>query len=206
MCWVTHNFYCTSVWRIPHIWLSEISTFPPLLIGFFGSFSLLLLLLRVKDRGCYALLSPMRQLWFVNMGFRNKTWLMIDCNCVRVTVILDKAIWSRAWTIFILHWCTDSSQHVKYQRISSDHSYLRLTFWTLLGSLQTLDRLEGPAKESLVVYDIIDMNYQMLVQWNKRGQETVRTLETNYQLSVNTEPKPQSHWGRPQDEAWSFTH
>ena len=75
----TCGIYCTSVRPgrgIPHMWLSEVSTFfLPCNKFFICSFSLLLL--RVKGRGCHTLLKALwEQWWFVNMGYTNKIWLI----------------------------------------------------------------------------------------------------------------------------------
>ena len=74
----TLHIYCTSVRPgrgIPHMWLSLrflLSFY--LLKGFFSSFSLLLL--RVKGMS-HLVKALWDELWFVNMGYTNKIWLII---------------------------------------------------------------------------------------------------------------------------------
>ena len=77
----TLDIYCTSVRPgrgIPHMWLSEVSTFFLPVKRVFSSFSFLLL--RVKGRGCHTLLKPYETncglwIWAIQIKFWLIDWL-----------------------------------------------------------------------------------------------------------------------------------
>ena len=169
MCSVSCNIYCTSV--RPHTRLWGFYTFSP----FFLLCSFFKLLLRVKDRGCQILLSPMRQIVTCEYGLFK--YNLIDDW---LSVIFLRETWPRRWkprppcgtAPLPLGWTLSAIWPCQWIKGVSESWHFCVLYRTEVNTEQSISGTCILAASHNCHVSHLNQTQVMLVVWNKKQEST----------------------------------